>query len=67
VRLSGGAHRRVKAASRAAVELGDVLREAIPGIGMLRIRGDDLHARRGQQAVDAIHRRDQLLALLRTQ
>ena len=41
VRQRGGTHRWVKSTLRAAVELGDVLRQAVLRIGMLGIDGDE--------------------------
>jgi len=64
VRQRGGTDRRVEAALRAPVQLGDVLRDAVPRVGMLGVDGRDLDARRGQQALDLTHGRHQPLLLL---
>jgi hypothetical protein len=60
VRQSGGPDRWVEAPFRTAIELGDVLREAILRIGVLRIDGRDLHlpavSRRSTSCIAAISR-----------
>src|ERR1700722_12367080 len=58
VRQSGGTHRGVKSTLRAAIELGDVPPEAVPGVVVLGVDGRDLHAGRRQTALDVMHRRD---------
>ncbi len=58
-----GADRRVEAALRAPVELGDVLGEAVARVGVLGVDGHDPHARRAQQTLDVAHRGDQPLLL----
>ena len=63
VRLRGGADRWIKAPLGASVELGDVFGEAVPGIRMLRVDGQDRDARGDEQPFDLSHGRDQLLPL----
>src|SRR5436305_13993666 len=67
MRQSGGAPRRVKAALRTAIELGNVLRETILRIRVLRINARDLHTPRGQQTLDLMHRHGQPFALVGSQ
>jgi hypothetical protein len=67
VRQYGGADRWVEATLRAPVELGYVLREAVPRIGVLGVHSPHLHAHRGQQPLDLAHRPNQLFSLARTQ
>ena len=54
-----------KPVSNRAVELGEVLRQAVLGVGMQRIDRRDLDDRRRQEALDVAHRRHEALALLR--
>jgi hypothetical protein len=49
LRKGGSADGGIEAARRAAVEFGDVLRQAVPRVRMLRVDRPDLHARRDQQ------------------
>jgi hypothetical protein len=58
VRQRRRAGRRLEAALRARVELGDVPLEAQPRGGVLGIDGHDPHGGCGEQALDVAHGRD---------
>ena len=67
VRQRGGADRWVKAAVGASIELGDVFGDAVPGIRVVRVDGQDRDTRRHQQPLDLAHGGDQSLPLVRAQ
>jgi len=52
VRKHGRADRRIEATVRAAIELGDVLGQAVASIGVLRVDGGELDARGGACQID---------------